>query len=54
MTDLEMMEIARRLDCIMTLGENTADEVYGADAVPTENADVIANDAAIITDCAAP
>ena len=52
MNEREMMEVARRLDCIITLGENAADEVYGADAVPTENADVIANDAAIITDCA--
>ena len=52
MNDREMMEVARRLDCIITLGENTADEVYGTDAVPTGNADVIAGDAAIITYCA--
>lgn len=46
-----MMEVARRLDCLITLSEVTADSVYAMDGVPTKAADEIAADAAIIADC---
>lgn len=52
MNNKDRMEIARRLDAIITLSENLADAVYGFDGVETKIADEVAADAAISADCA--
>lgn len=52
MTAAALLDVARRLDCIITLGEATADRVYGMDGLETRIADEIAEDAAIMADCA--
>lgn len=52
MTDATLMDVARRLDCIITLGEHTAEAIYGSENLDIQDADEIAGDAAIIADCA--